>query len=107
MKTSNSKLSKIEKDLLKQYKIDYPEIKFYRNGRVTFAYTLNNSGKGKISWSLASEQEKKLRPKVGEYNAMMRYLNEQNLPVEFLEFQSQPDSEITYVLDRFTEAIYN
>ena len=83
MKISNSKLSKTEKELLKQYKIDFPEIKFYHNGRVTLAYTLNDSGKGKISWSLASEQEKRLRLKVGEYYAMMRYLNEQNLPFEF------------------------
>ena len=65
MKTSNSKLTKNQKESLKNLKVNFPKIKFAQFGRVTFAYTLSNSGKGQVSWSIASEQEQKIR---ADYN---------------------------------------
>jgi hypothetical protein len=78
---SNSKLSKEQKDWLKNVKRDFPSIKLFTYGRVTFAYSLTEH-KGCVSWSIASDKEIKIRAKVGEYYAMKRFLEGKTLPIE-------------------------
>jgi hypothetical protein len=78
---SNSKLSKEQKDWLKNVKVYFPSIKLVAYGRVTFAYSLTEH-KGCVSWSISSDKEIKIRAKVGQYYALKRFLEGRTSPME-------------------------
>lgn len=80
-----TKLDRLEKQVLKQMKAV-----FAANGgvlvavnRMTFAFQPTGPNRAKVSWAIASREEKKIRRKVGEYKALDRMLNENAfLPIE-------------------------
>ena len=76
MAQSNSKLSAFEKEDLKAFKAEYPNARFFHSGRVT-VLELN----GRVTVSIASVNEKKLRPKVGEYWASIRMECGESIPL--------------------------
>lgn len=69
---SNSKLTKFEKQNLKNLKSEFPHVKFADNGEnLVCAYFEQGNNIG-FAFSIASPNEKKFRRKVGQYYAMLR-----------------------------------
>lgn len=66
---SNSKLSDVQKQELRDFRKNNPSVEFVASGRVTLAIDWDNS---MLGYSAASLTEKKFRRKVGEYYAMQR-----------------------------------
>ena len=85
MNASNSKLSKFQKQELKAFKAANPTAIFtsFPNG-VTLLTVANISySGGRFSVSIASQDEKRLRRKVGEFHAAMRFESGESLPYGF------------------------
>lgn len=93
MTQSNTKLSKIQKEILAEYKADYPNIKLVTDGVTTFAYEFKGNTV-RFATSVMSPNEKKFRRKVGEYQAML------NL-VENDRFVHVRSDEFVYMLEYF------
>lgn len=71
---SNSKLSAGQKEDRKILKMNMPSVKLVNNQQTTIAYKeLGNTVE--FALSVMSDNEKKFRAKVGEYNALMRFEN--------------------------------
>ena len=70
---SNSKLSKSQKAELKQFKQQNPDIAFAEFGFVTVLVNRTGATMGEFTTAVASLDEQKLRRKVGEYHAMVRF----------------------------------
>jgi hypothetical protein len=71
---SNTKLCSTEKDILREYKAERPNIKFVNDGVTTFAYQyMGNTVR--FATSVMSPNEKKFRRKVGEYLALMNMVD--------------------------------
>lgn len=79
---SNSKLNIFQKRVLKSWRKENRDVRFFVYGRVTFAYKLYPKT-AHVSWSIASSDEQKLRGKVGKFHAMGRFVEGKTLPVEF------------------------
>jgi len=69
---SNTKLTADSKQYLKEFKKNNSDIRFFNNGIVTIAYTPEFTGSkmARVAISIMSDNEKKFRAKVGEYNAL-------------------------------------
>lgn len=81
---SNSKLTPEQKQELKAMKAEFFKaggVIFSGDNGVTVAIVRTGARAGKFSVSIASNDEKKNRPKVGAYVALMRFFDYQNLPV--------------------------
>lgn len=77
-----TKLTKIEKQWLKTVKANYPRIMFGRFGRLTVAIEPAGPNRGKFAISIASNEETKIRRKVGQFWALSRLVDGQSLPIE-------------------------
>ena len=80
---SNTKLTADSKQTLKEFKKNNPDIRFFNNGVVTVCVVpeFNNSKMVQVSVSIMSEDEIKFRAKVGEYIAMSRMEQMENITV--------------------------
>lgn len=80
-----TKLNKFEKRILTEMKKEFAAYGgvLVSEGRMTFAFQSTGPNRAKVSWSIASREETKIRRKAGEYKALDRMLNESVfLPVE-------------------------
>lgn len=74
---SNTKLSPIEKQDLRDFKAEMPKnMAFGQSGRVTVLAQITGNVV-RFSTSVASPDEKKFRHKVGQYHAAMRWHNDE------------------------------
>lgn len=82
--SSNTKLDAYSKAVLKQFKRENPNATFAASpdGRVTVLVLPHPTlSMGQFSVAIASENEKKIRRKVGEFEALRRYLDGMSQPV--------------------------
>lgn len=68
--------------------------------RVTMAFIKTGPGRGKIAWSIHSENDGRFHRKYGEYIALMR-LYDGGMPIEFRDV-----SEIPYVMEEIVGQLY-
>ena len=90
MKTSNSKLTAVEKGELKALK-EISGLSFVTNGKTTIAYKVILDTVH-FSTSVASYAEKKLRNKVGQYHALMRFRTGEKVVLDYDDFLGFLDS---------------
>ena len=85
MNASNSKLNKAQKQKLKAFKAANPKAIFtsFANGVTLLSVANSSYSGGQFSVSIASPNEKKLRRKVGEFHAAMRFECGESLPYGF------------------------
>lgn len=69
---SNSKISKSQKAVLKQFKQLNPDVVFAQFAHVTVLVNRTGATMGEFTTSVASRDEQKIRREVGEYHAMER-----------------------------------
>ena len=82
--SSNTKLDAYSKVVLKQFKCENPNAAFAASpdGRVTVLVVPHSTlSIGQFSVAIASENEQKIRRKVGEFEALRRYLDGMSQPV--------------------------
>lgn len=81
---SNSKLQDHEREFLRDFKREYPEIQFFSfpDDGVTVGIRQTSPNMGEFAVSIASDTEKKFRRKVGEYHVAHRFEYGQTLPVK-------------------------
>lgn len=82
--SSNTKLDAYSKSVLKQFKRENPNAAFAASpdGRVTVLVVPHSTlSIGQFSVAIASENEQKIRRKVGEFEALRRYLDGMSQPV--------------------------
>lgn len=82
--SSNTKLDAYSKAVLKQFKRENPNATFAASpdGRVTVLVLPHPTlSMGQFSVAIASENEKKIRRKVGEFQALTRYWDGMSQPV--------------------------
>ena len=103
--SSNTKLSHGDKFLLKEFKRDNPEAAFAtsEDGRVTVLVVPHPSlNMGHFTVAIASENEKKIRRKVGEFEALRRYWDGMSQPVNTQYHQADDIAwNIAHTLDGF------
>ena len=90
--SSNTKLARGDKFLLKEFKRGNPEASFgvSEDGRVTVLVVPHPSlNMGHFTVSVASENEKKIRRKVGEFEALRRYWDGMGQPVNTQYFLAE------------------
>ena len=80
---SNSKLQDYQRDFLRDFKRDNPQIQFfsYPDEDVTVGIRQTGPNMGEFAVSIVSDTEKKFRRKVGEYHVAVRFDYAQTLPV--------------------------
>lgn len=83
---SNTKLDKMQKQLLRNFKRDNPDVAFATCGRLTVCVEITGKNTVKFTTALASKDEKKFRRKVGEAYAVSRMQMGQGQPVPGMEF---------------------
>ncbi len=92
MTQSNTKLSAVQKEILAEYKADYPNVFFATDCVTTFAYEYKGNTV-RFSTSVMSPNEKKFRRKVGEYHAMMNLVdNDRFVHMSVHDFQNMLDN---------------
>ena len=82
---SNSKLSKFEKSLFKDYRKMLPDVQFAIMGKTTIAFK-HVGDLVEFATAICADNEKKNRPKVGKYWAMTRFENGQTVKLPFTQF---------------------
>lgn len=90
--SSNTKLARGDKFLLKEFKRDNPDAAFAtsEDGRVTVLVVPHPSrNMGHFTVAIASEDEKKIRRKVGEFEALRRYWDGMGQPVNTQFFPAE------------------
>ena len=89
---SNSKLTKYQKSLLKDYRKMMPEVKFATMGETTVAF--KRAGKMvEFATAICAPNEKKMRPKVGKYYAIQRFDNCQTVKMPDYQFDNMLENE--------------
>jgi hypothetical protein len=82
---SNSKLSVGQKEDRKILKITMPSVKLVNNQQTTIAFQ-EKGNTVEFALSVMSDNEKKFRAKVGEYNALMRFEVGQTVAMNKFDF---------------------
>ena len=104
---SNSKLTDYQKSLRKQMLAQFAGV-LATSGRVTVALERTGEKMGRFSLAIASEDERKIRRKVGEFYALNRFddgdsqsvrLADSDMAVEGFGYDSEED----YLMARATE----
>lgn len=92
---SNTKLTAEQKQELKAMRATERGVYIGRDftGRATVALVRTGRYMGEFSASIASPDEKKIRPKVGEFNARLRLYGHKCIPVELPEDMSEEDMQ--------------
>ena len=85
MTQSNSKLNSCEKQGLREMKMDFPKVLLVNNERTTVAF-VESVDTVEFSLSVASKVERKFRRKVGEYLALVRYLENKTVKMDKFDF---------------------
>ena len=89
---SNSKLSKFEKSLLKDFTKFNPDVGFATMGKTTIAF--KHVGElVEFSTAICAPNEKKNRPKVGKYWAIARFDTGQTVKLPFFQFDNMLENE--------------
>ena len=80
---SNSKLQDYQREFLRDFKRDNPQIQFfsYPEDGVTVGIRQTSHSMGEFTISIASNTEKKFRRKVGEYHVATRFVYNHTLPL--------------------------
>ena len=89
---SNTKLSKFEKSLLKDYRKMLPDVKFAIMGKTTIAFK-HVGDNVEFATAICADNEKKNRPKVGKYFAIVRFENRQTVKMPFFQFDNMLENE--------------
>lgn len=84
---SNSKLTKFEKSLLKDACKILPDVQFATMGKTTIAFK-HVGDNVEFSTAICADNEKKNRPKVGKYWAIVRFENRQTVKMPFTQFDN-------------------
>lgn len=89
---SNSKLNKFEKALFKDYSKMLPDVKFAIMGKTTIAFK-HVGDNVEFATAICADNEKKNRPKVGKYWALVRFENRQTVKLPFFQFDNMLENE--------------
>lgn len=92
---SNSKLQDYQRDFLRDFKHDNPQIQFfsYPDEGVTVGIRQTSPDMGEFAVSIASDTEKKFRRKVGEYHVATRFLYDHTLPMRLTGYTMESVAE--------------
>ena len=91
---SNSKLTADHKNIFKNICAELPDVQFEIMGKTTIA--LKQVGDNvEFATAICADNEKKNRPKVGKYHALVRFWNGQTVKMPFDQFYNMV--EINYV----------
>ena len=88
---SNSKLNKFEKSLFKDYRKMLPDVQFETMGKTTIAFQYVGE-LVEFATAICAPNEKKMRPKVGKYWAIVRFENNQTVKLPFTQFDNMVES---------------
>ena len=89
---SNSKLNNFEKALFKDYRKMLPDVQFAIMGKTTIAFK-HVGDNVEFSTAICADNEKKNRPKVGKYWALVRFENNQTVKLPFFQFDNMLENE--------------
>ncbi len=89
---SNSKLAKSQKDFFKSLKCTMPNVKFAIMGRTTIAFK-HVGDNVEFATAICADNEKKNRPKVGKYWALIRFEDGQTVKMPFDQFDNMLENE--------------
>ena len=89
---SNSKLNAIEKSLFKDYRKMLPDVQFAIMGKTTIAFK-HVGDNVEFATAICADNEKKNRPKVGKYYALVRFENQQTVKMPFFQFDNMLENE--------------
>jgi hypothetical protein len=88
---SNSKLAKSQKDFFKSLKRRMPGVNFATMGKTTIAF--KKVGElVEFATAICADNEKKNRPKVGKYWALIRFDDGQTVKLPFFQFGNMLES---------------
>lgn len=88
---SNSKLTKAQKSLLKDARIMMRDVQFAIMGKTTIAFK-HVGDLVEFATAICADNEKKNRPKVGKYHALVRLENGQTVKMPFTQFDNMVES---------------
>ena len=88
---SNSKLSDFEKSGLKAFMKFNPHVKFAIMGKTTIAFA-HVGELVEFATAICADTEKKNRPKVGKYWALIRFDDGQTVKMPFFQFGNMLES---------------
>ena len=88
---SNSKLTGLQKQLLKAKQLRNPDVKFAIMGKTTIAFK-HVGDNVEFATAICADTEKKNRPKVGKYYALNRFENCQTVKLPFTQFDNMVES---------------
>jgi hypothetical protein len=94
---SNSKLSRFEKSVLKDFCKLNPHVCFATMGETTLAFA-RVGNLVEFSTAICAPTEKKMRPKVGKYWAITRYENGQTTKMPVYQFDNMLENEGTLAI---------
>ena len=84
---ANTKLDRNQKDILKAFKNDFPEIQILNVDNKTTMAFINRGNTIEFALSVMAPTEKKFRPKVGEYFAYNRFLDGHTVKMGRIDFE--------------------
>jgi hypothetical protein len=88
---SNSKLSKIQKSMLKDSRKFNPNVKFATMGKTTIAFA-HVGELVEFATAICADNEKKNRPKVGKFYAIQRFETGQTVKMPFFQFDNMVEN---------------
>ncbi len=89
---SNSKLTKIEKSILKGMRENMPNVQFATMGKTTIAFQ-HVGDNVEFATAICADTEKKNRPKVGKYWALIRFDDGQTVKMPNYQFETMIENE--------------
>ena len=94
---SNSKLSLSQKIDLRALKSDVPGVQFTMMGKTTIAF-VRKGNLVKFATAICGDNEKKNRPKVGQYYAIDRFISGETVKMPFYQFETMLENEESLAL---------
>jgi hypothetical protein len=89
---SNTKLDSSQKDMLKSMQKTWPDVQFAHVGETTFAFK-HVGNFVEFSTAICAEHEKKNRPKVGKYYALIRFEDGKTVKMPISQFDNMLENE--------------